>query len=74
MHAGQSLPKAVNIAAQPPLMMADILTAAGRNWCYGPPRQGVISSATLATDRLRRLCGDVPTSPQSLVSEVNKLK
>jgi nucleoside-diphosphate-sugar epimerase len=58
------LPHVLNIAAGPPLPMADLLEAAGRRWRYGPPRLGVLDYAVLDTARLQSLCpvGDVSAS------------
>jgi nucleoside-diphosphate-sugar epimerase len=54
VHA--TLPKVLNVAADPPLPMAALLEAAKRRWRYGPPRSGVLDYAVLDTTRLKSLC------------------
>ena len=49
----EALPDVLNIAADPPVAMADLLTADGRVWRFGPPRPGVLGKVVLETRRLR---------------------
>lgn len=73
LYSGESLPKAINVAAQPALRMGDILDAAGKPWRFGPENPAVVPSATLATDLLSRICGEIQVTPTSLVNEVTNL-
>lgn len=73
LYLGQMLPKAINVAAQPALRMGDILDAAGKPWRFGPENPAVVPSATLATDLLSRICGEIQVTPMSLVNEVKNL-
>lgn len=49
------LPPILNLAADPPLAMADLLAADDRPWRYGPPRDGVLPRITLDTSLLQAL-------------------
>lgn len=52
---GGHLPDVVNVAADPPVRMADLLEAAGLDWRYGPENPAVIARVALSCDRLRGL-------------------
>ena len=52
---GGGLPAVLNVAQQPPVAMADLLTASGQDWCFGPPRAGTVARVVLDTDRLAAL-------------------
>jgi hypothetical protein len=58
---GQSLPKILNVAAAPPVSMADLLDAAGADWAYREPGPDLIPRVELDTTLLRSLI-DIPTS------------
>lgn len=64
------LPSILNVAADPPLQMADLLRASGRAWVYGPENPAVTPVATLSTERLRALCPLPPATAESLLAEV----
>ncbi|MDZ4136856.1 MAG: NAD-dependent epimerase/dehydratase family protein [Paracoccaceae bacterium] len=59
---GEALPRALNIAAPPPVAMADLLTAAGIGWRFGPENPGVVARVGLDT---RRLAGLVEIAPDA---------
>lgn len=66
-----ALPRVLNIAQQPPIDMADIVTAAGRSMARKPAPQGVIQNVALNTDRLQSILSKplAPATPQGLVDE-----
>ena len=47
---GKGLPRVLNIGAAPPVQMADLLTAAGAVWNYGPPSDDVLIRVVLGVD------------------------
>lgn len=53
--AGEALPFAINIAAPGAVGMADLLTAAGIYWQWGPENPGVLPHVELDTARLEAL-------------------
>lgn len=63
------LPQVLNIAADPPIAMADLLNAAGRSWRYGPQRQGVLDYAVLDTMRLQGLVRVQAVTPTKLAQD-----
>lgn len=65
-----ALPPVLNVATDPPLAMADLLQAAGRNWRYGPPNPAVVPAAVLSCARLARLMELPRTSPAALAAEL----
>lgn len=67
--AAESLPRILNIASPPPVTMAGLLDAAGIEWRFGPPREGVVARVGLATDRLAAICPLSPVTPADLVAE-----
>lgn len=50
--AAGGLPPVLNLAQSPPLTMAGLLQAAGRNWRYGPPNPAVVPAAVMDMARL----------------------
>ncbi|MDZ4093883.1 MAG: NAD-dependent epimerase/dehydratase family protein [Paracoccaceae bacterium] len=73
--AGDNLPEVLNICADPPVAMADLLSAAGIPWRYGPPAPQVISRVVLSTARLRQyitlpVCGG---QAQALIDDWRKV-
>jgi len=69
MARGEDLPGILNVAASPPLPMADLLEAAGRAWHFGPPNPAVVPVAVMETARLQALCALPPATPGSLIAE-----
>lgn len=68
---GAALPPVLNIAQAPPVGMADLLRAAGRDWSFGPETPRVLPRVELATDRLQALLpGLRPATPGGLVAEL----
>lgn len=63
------LPNILNIACDPPLPMADLLTASGLPWRFGPPNPAVVPVATLATTRLAELVDLPGADPATLAAE-----
>ncbi|WP_395542593.1 NAD-dependent epimerase/dehydratase family protein [Neotabrizicola sp. sgz301269] len=66
---GDDLPDILNIAAAPPLPMADLLDASGRDWRFGPANPAVVPVAVMDTARLRALCPLPPVTPATLIAE-----
>ncbi len=68
----EPLPAVLNIGAAPAVQMADLLTAAGAEWSYGPPTDDVQARVVLGVDRLRGLI-DMPAldaaDPAMMVAE-----
>jgi nucleoside-diphosphate-sugar epimerase len=62
----QPLPPILNIAASPPVHMADLLDAAGADWRYGPPNPAVVPRVELAIDLL---AGLVPLPASASLAE-----
>ena len=63
--SGTALPPILNIAAAPPVAMADLLNAAGLNWRWGPDNPAVVARVVLATGRLQRLVAVPPQAGQA---------
>jgi hypothetical protein len=53
--------------------MADLLTAAGRDWRFGPPRPQVIARVGLATGLLRGLVPMVDANATRIVADLRAL-
>ncbi|MGV8985764.1 MAG: NAD-dependent epimerase/dehydratase family protein [Cypionkella sp.] len=68
---GEALPPVLNIAQPPVLSMADLLTAAGADWRFGPPRPLAIPRVALSVDLLAAL---VPVPVATAVSVVADLR
>ncbi|MFE3835858.1 NAD-dependent epimerase/dehydratase family protein [Pseudogemmobacter sonorensis] len=66
---GAALPPALNIACDPPLGMADLLEAAGRDWSWSAT-PAAVPVAVMSTRRLRALCPMPPTDPGALLAEL----
>lgn len=63
------MPDALNLALDPPLPMADLLTASGLPWRYGPPSPSVVPDAILSTARLSELVSLPKASADSLARQ-----
>ncbi len=57
------LPAVLNLAQPGTVAMADLLTARGQPWTFGPPRAAAVPRVVLATDRLAALMPLVPLTP-----------
>ncbi len=69
-----SVPPVLNLAADPPLPMADLLTAAGRDWTWGPPNPAVVPDAILSVARLAARMPLPAATPAALIAELARLK
>ena len=67
---GAALPGVLNVAQPGRIAMGDLLEAAGREWSFGPPRDGVLPRLTLNTDRLAALLPLPTTSARKLVADL----
>ncbi len=71
---GDTLPEILNLAQEPALPMADLLTAFGATWRFGPPREAAIPRVALSVTRLKT-CIDLPEATASgIVADLNALK
>jgi|GEM_PF-2492663 len=62
-------PPILNLACDPPLPMADLLTASGLPWRYGPPNPAVVPMAALSVQRLAALCDLPAVTPADLAAQ-----
>lgn len=69
-----SLPAVLNVAAEPPLGMADLLRASDRVWSWGPPNPAVVPAATLDVSCLHAIAPPPPASPRGILAELAALK
>lgn len=60
--AGRSLPKILNVAANPEIKMSELLTAANIQWQYGPPNPAAIPKVALDIRVFAGLVGLPPSS------------
>jgi nucleoside-diphosphate-sugar epimerase len=68
--ATRPLPRILNLAQPGVIAMADLLTAAGQPWSFGPPRAGVVGRVVLDTGLLESLVAVPAATPAGLVAEV----
>lgn len=68
------LPAVLNVAAEPPLGMADLLRASDRAWNWGPPNPAVVPAATLDVSCLHAIAPPPPASPGGILAELAALK
>ncbi|VDC23531.1 NAD-dependent epimerase/dehydratase family protein [Pseudogemmobacter humi] len=68
------LPAVLNVAAAPPLGMADLLRASDRAWSWGPVNPAVVPAAVLDTTRLNAIAPPPPASPGGIMAELAALK
>jgi nucleoside-diphosphate-sugar epimerase len=73
--SGQALPPVLNIGAAPEVCMADLLTAAGIDWHYGPQTPDVLARLVLSVDQLMSLVTlpENAADPDVMVSEWRSL-
>jgi nucleoside-diphosphate-sugar epimerase len=74
MAAGRPLPPVLNLAAAPPLPMADLLDASGLDWAYGPPNPNVVPGATLDSTRLQALVPLPSATAAGLIAELRQVR
>lgn len=65
-----TLPAVINLAQPGVMAMADLLTARGQPWRFGPPRDGAVARVVLATDVLAGLVPLPPATPASLIADM----
>jgi nucleoside-diphosphate-sugar epimerase len=63
--AGHPLPKVLNVAASPPVSMAELLDAAGIDWQFRAPNPAVIARVELETSLLHELIDTGPAAGQA---------
>lgn len=68
------LPPILNLAQEPPLTMGALLAASGRDWAYGPPRDGVIPTATLSAALLQQLIPLPDAQAATILAELARLE
>ncbi|MFN7224185.1 MAG: NAD-dependent epimerase/dehydratase family protein [Paracoccaceae bacterium] len=67
------LPDILNIAQPGEIRMADLLTAAGINWRFGPSRTDVLGRVVMSVQRLTGII-DVPVAdPERIVADLRRL-
>lgn len=71
---GDALPEILNLAQEPALPMADLLTAFGATWRYGPPRETAIPRVALSVARLKALVTLPEATAPGIVADLNALK
>ncbi len=71
---GKALPPVLNIAQPNPVAMADLVTATGQDWSFGPERTGVLAKMDLDTALLQSVCDVAPATAPGLVGELKMLK
>ena len=71
---GAVLPDILNLAQPPALRMADLLTAAGATWHYGPKRTGVIPRMDVDVSRLSALVDLPNATAAAVIADMNGLK
>jgi NDP-hexose 4-ketoreductase len=63
----------LNVAQPDPVAMADLLDAAGYDWLFRDPREGVIDQVALSLGRLQALMPVPPATAPSLVEDLRRL-
>ncbi len=71
---GVALPRVLNIAQSPVVAMGDLLSAAARDWTFGPPRDGVVPRVGLDTTLLGHLVPLPPATATGIVADLDALK
>jgi nucleoside-diphosphate-sugar epimerase len=71
---GKALPEILNLAQDPALPMADLLTTFGAPWQFGPPRAAAVPRVALSVVRLKNLINLPQASAASVVADLNSLK
>ena len=67
---GADLPPVLNVAEPGVVSMADLLTAAGRDWQFGPLRAQTIARVGLDTSQLCRLIPMAPATATGIVTDL----
>jgi len=74
VQLGLVLPQVLNVAQPGVVAMGDLLTAAGRDWRFGPPREATVARVGLATDRLSALLPLPPATPAGITADLASLR
>ena len=70
---GAGLPRILNVAQPGVVAMADLLTARGHPWVFGPPRAAAIPRVALSTNRLAALLPLAPATPAGLIADLDRV-
>ena len=70
---GAGLPRVLNVAQPGVVAMADLLTARGHPWVFGPPRAAAIPRVALSTNRLAALLPLAPATPAGLIADLDRV-
>ena len=71
---GRSLPATLNLAEPGVMAMADLLTAAGRDWRFGPPNPQVVPRVGVDTGALLHLVPIPAATPAGIVADLAQFK
>ncbi len=71
---GEPLPDILNLAQEPALPMADLLTAFGAQWRFGPSRQAAIPRVALSVALLKSRVDLPQATAAGIVADLNSLK
>ncbi len=70
----EPLPPVINLAQPGSVAMADLLRVSGRDWCFGPIRDGVVPKVAVDVQRLARICPLVAANAETIVAELQSLQ
>lgn len=70
---GETLPDVLNLAQEPALPLADLLTAFGALWHFGPPRPAAIPRVALSVARLKSRLDLPKATPAGIVADLSSL-
>ncbi len=73
-HRGHRLPATLNLAEPGVVAMADLLTAAGRDWQFGPPNAQVVPRVGVDTRALQHLVPMPAATPAGLVADLAQFR
>lgn len=71
--AAKGIGHTLNVAQPDPVAMAELLDAAGYDWSFRAPREGVIDQVALSLGRLQALMPVPPATAPSLVEDLRRL-
>lgn len=71
--AAKDIGHTLNVAQPHPVAMADLLDAAGYDWSFRDPHDGVIDKVALSLDRLQELTPVPAATASSLVADLRQL-
>lgn len=73
LAAGRHLPAILNLAQPGAISMGALLDAAGRDWRFGPPRDGVLARAEVDVTRLMAVTPLPPADPRAILAQIDAL-